>query len=128
VFHLLLESRLKRRGVSEVSMLSKCFNPQCSATFHRMGQGRLFRMDFTEAARKSALPGRGHADQEVVAALRCKSHPVEHFWLCENCAATMTIALSKAGEVEMIPLETAPPRISAVSSRKTQRGREEVAS
>jgi CelD/BcsL family acetyltransferase involved in cellulose biosynthesis len=93
-----------------------------------MGQGRLFRMDFTEAARKSAPPGRGLADQEMVAPIRGKSRPVEHFWLCENCARTMTVALSNAGEVEVVPLETVPPRMSAVSSRKTQRGREEAAS
>jgi hypothetical protein len=64
----------------------------------------------------------------MVASIRSKSRPVEHFWLCENCARTMTVALSDAGEIQMIPLETAAPKISAVSSRKTQRAREAAAS
>lgn len=88
-----------------------------------MGEGRLFRFDFTEAARKSAL-----VNHERVASTGSKSSPVEHFWLCANCAMTMTVGLSDAGEIQVIPLETATPKISAVSSRKKQKGREAAAS
>src|ERR1700676_2861093 len=75
------------RGFSP--MLSKCLNPRCSATFQYFGQGRLFRVDFADVGRKCALTGK-----EVVPSVRSKACPVEHFWLCEACATTLTIALT----------------------------------
>jgi hypothetical protein len=104
-------------------MLSKCLNPHCSATFHHMGQGRLFRIDFAEAGRKSALAGK-----EIVTSIRSKRCPIEHFWLCEQCATTMTIALSDAGEIHLVPLETAATKPSAMRSPETQKRREAAAS
>lgn len=79
-------------------MLSKCLNSHCSATFHHLGQGRLFRVDFNEAGRKRAMAGK-----PVVVSKHSKTHPIEHFWLCENCAASMTLELSDAGEVRLVP-------------------------
>lgn len=86
-------------------MLSKCLNPQCSATFQYFGQGRLFRIDFAEAGRKRALAGK-----ETVSSIRSKACPIEHFWLCEDCAAVMTIELCESGEVRLLP--------NAVSARR----------
>lgn len=80
-------------------MLSKCLNPHCSANFQYLGQGRLFRVDFAEAGRKSALAGR-----EIVTSIRSRTCPIEHFWLCESCATTMTIHLSDAGEVRLVSI------------------------
>ena len=87
-------------------MLSKCLNPRCSATFRYLRQGRLFRIDFSEANRKSALAAGG-----IVSCTRGKPYPIEHFWLCANCAATMTVALGEAGLVRLVPL--APLETSA---------------
>jgi hypothetical protein len=81
-------------------MLSKCLNPCCSATFQYLRQGRLFRIDFTEADRRSARSG-----QQIVDSQRGNARPSEHFWLCEKCAATMTIAVNGIGEVRLVPLE-----------------------
>jgi hypothetical protein len=78
-------------------MLSKCLNPRCSATFQYLDQGRLFRIDFNEAARRRAPLG---AKQNP--AFRSKTHPIEHFWLCQECAQTMTVALDECGEVRLI--------------------------
>lgn len=78
-------------------MLSKCLNPQCVATFQLLGQGQLFRINFTEAGRKSTLAGK-----KSVTCIRSNTQPVEHFWLCEKCATTMTVKLSDAGEVRLI--------------------------
>jgi len=82
-------------------MLSKCLNPHCSKTFHHFGQGRLFRIDFSEAGRRNALAGK-----PVVSTIRSKANPIEHFWLCEDCSTTLTIELSEAGEVRLTALET----------------------
>lgn len=80
-------------------MLSKCLNSRCSATFQYFGQGRLFRVDFADAGRKRASSGK-----DTVAPIRSMACPIEHFWLCEACAATMTLELSEGGEVRLIPI------------------------
>ena len=62
-------------------MLTKCANPGCFNHFLYMNEGKVFRFE-----------------------QRCKSHgdfgsdptqkiarTVEFFWLCSNCAATMTV-------------------------------------
>jgi hypothetical protein len=80
-------------------MLSKCLNSHCSATFRYLWQGRLYRIDFAEASRRSA-----HAGGRVATARR-KAELIEHFWLCESCAATMTVELGEDGEVRPVPFE-----------------------
>jgi hypothetical protein len=82
-------------------MLSKCLNPHCSAKFRYLWQGRLFRIDFAEAQRTC-----GSAGTQPVVSTRSKAKPVEHFWLCGVCAATMTIGLNEAGEVRVVPFAT----------------------
>jgi len=99
-------------------MLSKCLNPSCSATFHHMSQGRLFRADFEEAARKSALEGKA-----TVVSIRGKRSSIEYFWLCEKCATTMTVSLSDTGEIIMTPLETAAPKFPVARVRETHKRR-----
>jgi hypothetical protein len=99
-------------------MLSKCINPHCSETFQYFGQGRLFRIDFSEARRKSAQAGKA-----VVASIRSKTYPIEHFWLCEKCAATMTIEFSEAGEIRVLPIETSKKNPSTMP-RPTGKARE----
>ncbi len=95
-------------------MLSKCLNPRCSATFQYFGQGRLFRVDFADVGRKCALSGK-----EVVPSVRSKARPVEHFWLCEDCATTLTIALTDGGEVHLISHEVANRKPVAAAAQRT---------
>lgn len=99
-------------------MLSKCLNPHCSESFQYLGQGRLFRIDFSEADRKHATATMGN---EIVAYVRRKAHPMEHFWLCERCAATMTIELSSATEVRLVQVEASGPKPAAMVKEQTAR-------
>jgi hypothetical protein len=124
-------------------MLSKCLNPQCTAKFRYLGEGRLFRIDFAEIKRrKSGLSAqRAHngplgdpgsprqlprqlkdgLDQAPavppgpvpVLCLDEKERPVEHFWLCGGCAASMTLDLNDAGEIHLIKLPP-PPEAATV--------------
>jgi hypothetical protein len=82
-------------------MLSKCFNSHCSATFQYLGQGRLFRIDFSEAKRKSP----GVAVSAKLTSKRSKTYPIEHFWLCEKCAGVMALEIGNAGEVRLVSLD-----------------------
>jgi len=86
-------------------MLSKCLNSRCSATFQYFGQGQLFRFDFADAGRKRPRKSKGVTD----ASIHSRAHPIEHFWLCENCAKTMTVELSDAGEVRLVSLDAPKP-------------------
>ena len=75
-------------------MLHKCANPACSNVFRRLSEGKLFQVQ-TEYANPVALAtGRnGKAGRRV-----------EHFWLCEACAAFLTLAFDKTQGVVTVPL------------------------
>lgn len=92
------------------NMVSKCLNSNCSTAFHSLGQGRLYRVDFNDAGKMNAQAGR-----KTVASIRSKSSPIEHFWLCESCAASMTLQLTAAGEVRLVPLKPVVPKHEPVS-------------
>ena len=92
-------------------MLSKCLNPHCTAKFRYLWEGRLFRVDFCEAKRKkSALAGR----LPLLGAGE-KDRPIEHFWLCGDCAMNLNIELSAAGEVQLVSLAPNPPNAVAAA-------------
>jgi hypothetical protein len=55
-------------------------------------------------------------------------HPMEHFWLCERCAATMTIELSNSGEVHLVPIEASVPKRAAAVTTHEHTTHEAVAS
>jgi hypothetical protein len=68
-------------------VVAKCANPVCSATFHRLGEGRLF----INELRGDPGDTRGHSRQ-----LRC-------FWLCDSCCLTMTIVTEAGQEIKLAP-------------------------
>ncbi len=59
-------------------MLSKCANASCSNPFLYLHDGKLFRMD---------VPVEHSSPAEKKAARR-----IEFFWLCNDCAASMTLS------------------------------------
>lgn len=61
-------------------MLTKCVNPFCHQPFRHLSRGKLFVVDFPRRATEpGARPMAGR----------------EHFWLCEECAASMTVAIGR---------------------------------
>jgi hypothetical protein len=74
-------------------MVSKCANPSCSAVFRRMGEGRLFRIEF-----QASLPEDARFDPG-----RQVRRRTEYFWLCSGCAPLMTIKVEH-GEVTVSKL------------------------
>jgi hypothetical protein len=73
-------------------MLAKCLNPLCDAPFRYLRQGRMFNLEIPVAA--------GHP------------HRREHFWLCDQCAASLTVVLNNE-HVTVQPLypEIALPKV-----------------
>jgi hypothetical protein len=99
-------------------MVSKCLNSQCSEVFKNLGRGRLFRIDYTEQCRRGAMTGKNN-----VVLIRSKATPVEHFWLCDKCASTMTVQFSEIGEVILKSLKSLSLAPLSVHNAETARGR-----
>jgi hypothetical protein len=76
-------------------MLSKCANPSCTASFRYFHQGRLFRMEVeTSEPDEAVLTRAGKAVRRA-----------EFFWLCDRCAARMTLEHTSAGSVVVKPVD-----------------------
>ncbi len=85
-------------------MVSKCANPECSATFHYLRDGKVFQLQV-----ESAPPTEPHLLHPSKPPAR-----VEHFWLCGLCASTMTL-LVDSGKVVAVPLDHGQLRRAAAS-------------
>jgi hypothetical protein len=75
-------------------MLSKCANPGCPATFLYLHQGKLFRLD-SSAEILVRIP---------VSEVPRPSQRVEFFWLCDQCAAELTLGYKKETGIIVVPL------------------------
>ncbi len=76
-------------------MLSKCANPECTAPFHYLKEGKLFQVD------SRAFPG-----PELVSDKKPVQR-IEYFWLCGRCAELMTLAFERGKGVITVPLPPA---------------------
>lgn len=74
-------------------MLSKCANPGCPAPFLYFHQGKLFRIELETA-------GTQGLDLDTRRARR----RLEYFWLCDECAATLTLTFTKGVGVIATPV------------------------
>ena len=97
-------------------MVAKCVNPYCHRPFRYMDHGKLFVTEYPPTLTAGLLHERKR----------------EHFWLCEECAKSMTVAIrrehsqiairiinlspSGARKLDFVPEEYAvnqhPPRFS----------------
>jgi hypothetical protein len=73
-------------------MLSKCANPSCSNSFLYLHDGKLFRMDVIAENEAPRAEGKKHSQR------------IEYFWLCNECAASMTLRYRDGSGVVAIPL------------------------
>lgn len=76
-------------------MLSKCANPDCSASFHYLGKGKLYEIR-DEAPPKYPQPFKKAAGRS------------ERFWLCDRCSNLMTLAVDATKKVILMPLPAKP--------------------
>lgn len=61
-------------------MLQKCANPVCTTPFRYLRNGKLFQVE---------IDRRG--DIQISPVLRQGPVKTEYFWLCDDCAVTVTI-------------------------------------
>lgn len=82
-------------------MLHKCANPACTIRFRNLGRGKLFQIEseFLEA------PALGVA----ASTRRSRSlRRVERYWLCDECAAELTLTFDQSHGVVTVPLQDTP--------------------
>jgi len=79
-------------------MLSRCANSQCSKPFLRLREGKLFLVE-TERLTK---PGEPPSPPFVRA--RQQQRQVEHYWLCDECAAHWTLVYDRNRGIALAPL------------------------
>ena len=85
-------------------MLSKCANPDCGATFHYLGEGKLYEIRYD-------------AQPKTPQAFKRAAGRSERFWLCDQCSNLMTLAVDSAKKVILMPLpRTAPMVKRAIAS------------
>ena len=81
-------------------MLDKCANPECSATFRRLRDGRVF---VTEV----------EADNWNSASRPARQR--QYFWLCQSCCRSMTVIAEKGKRVQVVPLPATATAARAAS-------------
>lgn len=86
-------------------MISKCANPGCSARFLYLHTGKLYRFERVNKDDTQPLLGFGPD-------VRHHSRRVEFFWLCEKCAASLTLVYCRGVGVTTHPLH---PLLKAAS-------------
>jgi hypothetical protein len=86
-------------------MLSKCASPGCAATFLYLHQGKLFRVD-TSVEAVAGIPE---------AATKKPSRRVEFFWLCDQCAAEVTLGYKRGTGITVVPLPKVLKRAASAS-------------
>src|SRR5512142_330698 len=79
------------------TMLSQCANSECSKPFLKLREGKLFLVE-TERLKK---PG----ESAVPPFIRARRQPrqVEHYWLCDSCAAQWTLVYDRHHGIGLTP-------------------------
>jgi hypothetical protein len=94
-------------------MLSRCANSQCAKPFLRLREGKLFLVE-TERLIKSGEP----AAPPFVRARKVRRQ-VEHYWLCDECAARWTLVYDGDQGVAMAPLRRPAAKVPAANAARS---------
>ena len=86
-------------------MLSKCANPDCNTPFHYLRDGRLYQIDTASDSERNGPPPSEPK----------RPHKVEFFWLCGQCAQSMTLTYQRGKGVVASPMAAVIARRAAAS-------------
>jgi hypothetical protein len=97
-------------------MIANCTNSACRKRFTSFAEGRVFQFEIVSISVAAN-------DAEVSEAERDTETPrreLASFWLCGDCAATLTLTLEPAQGLQLVPVETTimPAKDRLHSSRK----------
>lgn len=92
-----------------IVMLSHCANTRCHKPFLRLREGKLFLVETDRLAK----PGEPSAPPFVRA--RQQQRQVEHFWLCDECAAQWTLIYDRDHGVALVPIKRPAASLAATA-------------
>lgn len=79
-------------------MIIKCANSACSTRFRYLGEGKLFPFEIKD-------PSEPCKDVPNAVCVRKPHHHTIFFWLCQSCAARMTVRFDQRQGIEVLPAE-----------------------
>ena len=90
-------------------MVSKCANPECATPFLYFHRGKLFRVE-TEGRqdRRRNMGGESGAGKPL--------RRIEFYWLCQDCAETMTLVFDRTTGISVGPRPANPVARAAVTA------------
>ncbi len=83
-------------------MLSQCANPACCRPLTSLSEGRLFQFEIVSISVSASDEGCEEFDESPTT-------ETAHFWLCSECATTMSLTLEPVSGLRLVPLDTIPP-------------------
>lgn len=83
-------------------MLSQCANPACAHPLTTLAEGRLFQFEIVSISVSATDENKQDFDETP-------SRETALFWLCTECAATMTLTLEPLAGLRLLPLEPPMP-------------------
>ncbi len=72
-------------------MLNHCLNPNCSALFRYLYEGRIFTVERCNTSAES-----GKTERQI-----------EHYWLCGSCSKSMKVVIEN-GVASTVPIRLEP--------------------
>ena len=91
-------------------MLSQCANASCGRPFLRLREGKLFLVETDRVKR----PGESVGPPFVRA--RKEPRVVEHYWLCDECAAQWTLVYDRERGLELTSLRRPAANTAAAAT------------
>lgn len=93
-------------------MVSKCANPECSATFLYFHVGKLFRIETDSGQERRRAMG---ADSEQKRRMR----HIEFYWLCDMCSDKMKLVFEKGVGIVVQPVGACDDSSEEIAARAT---------
>lgn len=93
-------------------MLSQCANSNCGRPFLKLREGRLFLVETERQMRP------GEAISPPFMRARKQQRQVEHYWLCDECAAHWTLAYDGDAGIALAPLRRPAANVACTASAR----------
>ncbi len=82
-------------------MVARCVNPECNTQLHSFADGRMFQFEVISISVSANDDSTAPFDEKP-------KRQTAQFWLCGNCAATLTLLLDPVNGLKLVPLGSEP--------------------
>jgi len=90
-------------------MLSHCANSKCCKPFLKLREGKLFLVEKDGSSKVGEYPSGFVRNRQ-------QTRQVEHFWLCDECAAKWSLVYDRERGIGLLPLRRPAGSASAAAA------------